>query len=76
MKTHAVVVNMRQRGTGQMAGLGDATSAITEVIDRATGGEYTRVSGQIDTLELLFKVSVAASVISAVCSLLALARRD
>jgi len=75
----ALIVSMRRRGPGQMlgmegehvAGLGDAAS----VLDTVTGGEYSRISSQLDRLEFWLKISIGASCIAGVAGLVALFRR-
>lgn len=63
----AYVVNQRRRGPGQLAGLslGDASS----VLDFLTSGQYTQTTSQLDRLEVLLKVSIAASVVAGIAGL-------
>lgn len=63
----AVVVDTRRRGPEQMAGA-------TDLIDVATGGEYTRIMNRLDTLELALKVSIGASVVAGLAGLISIWR--
>jgi hypothetical protein len=67
MSMEAIIVNTRRRGPHQMAG-------VLDTIDRLTGGEVTQVKQQLDTLELLLKVSIGASIVAGVASIIAIAR--
>jgi hypothetical protein len=66
----AIVVNMRQRGPGQMAGMGDFN--ITGVLDSLTGGAVTSTEAQLDRLEVALKISIVASVLSSALAIWAI----
>lgn len=70
----AIVVNMRRRGPGQMLGLSLPSGA--EVLDTITSGEYSSRISQLDRLELLLKVSIAASCVAGLAGLMVLFRRS
>jgi hypothetical protein len=59
-RVEALVVNHLRRGPGQMTGMGDAGG----ILNTLTGGEYDRVTQQLDTLEIALKVSIVASCIA------------
>lgn len=75
----ALIVSMVRRGPGQMlgmegehvAGLGSAAS----VLDTVTGGEYSRLSSQLDDLSFWLRISVFASCLAGVAGLVTLLRR-
>ena len=71
-RVEALVVNHIRRGPGQMTGMGDGSSVVTDVINSLSGGEYDRVTQQLNTLEIALKVSIAASCIAGGFALLAL----
>jgi hypothetical protein len=60
----ALVVNHVRRGPGQMLGMGDGG-----ILNTLTGGEYDRVSAQLDRLETALKISIAASVVAGAVAL-------
>jgi hypothetical protein len=64
----ALIVSMQRRGPGQMLGLPDGMGD-PSVLDTLTGGEYSRLSAQLDRLELALKVSIFASCIAGVAGL-------
>jgi hypothetical protein len=63
----AMVVNTVKRGPRQMAGMGD--SALLDIVNGLTGGEVTAVQTQLNTLELMLKVSIAASIVAGIAGL-------
>lgn len=67
--TKALVVNTVKRGPGQMLGMG---LDLTGVLDSVTGGQVTQVKSQLDTLEILLKVAIGASIASGTLALVAL----
>lgn len=68
----ALVTNITERGPGQMQGMGDPGGLVPGIIDSVSGGEYTRITRQLDTLELALKISIVASVIAGTAGLLVL----
>lgn len=68
----AVVVNMRERGPGQMVGMG---SELTDFADRLSGGALTSAQQQADRLELFLKISIAASIFSGLAALAMIYKR-
>lgn len=72
-RVEALVVNHIRRGKGQMTGMGDA-GVVGNVLNTLSGGEYDRVTQQLDTLEIALKVSIAASCIAGAFALLAFVR--
>ncbi len=77
MAVDALIVNMRRRGPGQMLGLDDAraTMGAPNILDSLTGGDFSKLQGELGTLETLLKVSIAASVIAGIAALAMLLRR-
>lgn len=72
----ALIVNIRRRGPGQMLGVeGPHMADVPGVLDTITGGEYTRFGQQLDRLELLLKVSIAASLVAGMAGLAVLFTR-
>ena len=65
----ALVVNVRRRGPHQMAGI-DAPGE--EILNAVTGGEYTRIQGQLQKLETLLTASIVASCLAGAFALGAL----
>lgn len=63
----AVIVNTTRRGPGQMA---DPQA----LLDVATGGEYSRILKRLDTLELVLKVSIGASIVAGLAGLISIIR--
>ncbi len=59
-KVEALVVNTVRRGPGQLTGI-DATDLLNVV----TGGGYSDLLDQLNTLDTGLKVSIAASAIAA-----------
>lgn len=72
MPVSALLVNTKRRGPGQMQGLnmGDASN----LLDTLTAGEYSSRIAQVDRLELLLKISIAASLVAGVAGLASLFR--
>ena len=70
----AIVVNTIRRGPGQMQGLGADGSTTDNLLNIATGGTYSELLETIDTLTLLLKVTVVASVISGIAAVAVLAQ--
>jgi hypothetical protein len=70
----AIVVNMRRRGPGQMLGLAD-TMGDAGLLDTLTSGQYSTTVQQLDRLELLLKVSIAASCIAGIAGLACLLKK-
>jgi hypothetical protein len=79
MAADALIVSMARRGPGQMlgmegphaAGMGSAAS----VLDTVTGGEYSKLSTQLDSVEFWLKISIFASCVAGVAGLAMLFRR-
>jgi hypothetical protein len=69
---NALVVNTVDRGPGQMTGMGDVTSLLTNVGDALTGGAVTSVEAQLAELKLALQLSIAASVLSGAVGLMLL----
>jgi hypothetical protein len=65
----ALVVGVKQRGRGQMLGMGDLSSTITGVVDALTGGEATKVTTDVDTLVLEGQVLVLGGVLAGLAGL-------
>lgn len=75
MPVEALIVSMRRRGPGQMLGLeGTHMGDASNVIDTLTGGEYSRLGGQLDNVEMLLKVAIAASIVAGVAGLFTIFR--
>ena len=75
MRSQALVVNMRERGPGQMIGMGSTGSVVGDTIDAFTGGALTEAQQKADRLELFLKISIGASIISGTLALMAIFRR-
>jgi len=72
MSVEALLVSTRRRGPGQMQGLGMGDAA--NLLDTLTSGEYSSRIAQLDRLELLLKLSIAASLIAGIAGLASLVR--
>jgi len=70
----AILVNTRRRGPGQMLGMGDDVTGT--LLNAVTGGTYQDVLDKIDTVTLLLKISIAASVVAGLFGAAALFSRD
>jgi len=68
----ALLVSTRRRGPGQMQGLGMGDA--TNLLDTLTSGEYSSRISQLDRLELLLKVSIAASLIAGIAGVASMLR--
>lgn len=68
----ALLVSTRRRGPGQMQGLGMGDA--TNLLDTLTSGEYSSRISQLDRLELLLKVSIAASLVAGIAGLASMLR--
>jgi hypothetical protein len=75
----ALIVSMVRRGPGQMLGMeGDHVQGMgspASVLDTVTGGEYSRLSAQLDDLSLWLKISIFASCIAGAAGLAMLLRK-
>ncbi len=69
----ALLVNVRERGPGQMVGIGDVSDSLLNI---ATGGTYKDVLDQLDTLTLLLKVSIAASLVAGIAGVISIFREQ
>lgn len=72
MSVEALLVSTKRRGPGQMQGfaMGDASN----LLDTLTSGEYSSRIAQLDRLELLLKLSIAASLVAGIAGLASLLR--
>lgn len=69
----ALVVQMQQRGPGMMGMSGPGDTAV-DLLNRITGGEITATKAQLDRLELLLKLSIAASLVAGIAGVASLLR--
>lgn len=69
----ALVVQLQQRGPGMMGMSGPGDGAL-DVLNRITGGEITATKAQLDRLELLLKLSIAASLVAGIAGVASLLR--
>jgi hypothetical protein len=72
MSVEALLVSTKRRGPGQMQDLamGDASN----ILDTLTSGEYSSRIAQLDRLETLLKLSIAASLVAGIAGLASLLR--
>ncbi len=72
MSVSALLVSTKRRGPGQMQGLGIGDAS--NILDTLTSGEYSNRIAQFDRLELLLKLSIAASLVAGIAALASLVR--
>lgn len=65
-RVEALVVNTVERGPGQIVGMG---SAVTDLVDAATGGVLSSTEQQLRELKLALQLSIVASLIAGVAGL-------
>lgn len=73
----ALLVNVRQRGPGQLLGLDDdgmGVDVADSLLDVATGGTYKQVLEQIDLLSTMLKVTIVASLVAGIAGVAVLFR--